>query len=66
MDETDAARLGQIDIEIGKRERDYQARELYGDDASKLQALRRSIAALRLERDAIVARNSAEPEAGSA
>ncbi len=51
--DTNQQRLAQIDAEIGRHERDYAARDAYGDAGPKLQQLLKAIALLRRERDAL-------------
>jgi len=53
MTETELARVQQIDVQIGRLERDYAHREAYGDAGPKLQQLLRSIAILRRERQSL-------------
>lgn len=53
MNESEQARVQQIDEEIGRLERDYAHREAYGDAGPKLQQLLRTIAILRHEREAL-------------
>lgn len=49
--DVDQQRLSQIDEQISRLERDYAAREAYGDAGPKLQQLLRAIAIMRRERE---------------
>ena len=51
--EANQQRLIQIDEQISRLERDYAAREAYGDAGPKLQQLLRTIAIMRREREAL-------------